>query len=65
MKVQLATGFIPYEIGDKVLVLCEEFIIEDIRMIQYIKDGRVEFEVLFKDVFVWQSWKRIEKLIKP
>lgn len=65
MKAQFATGLTPYEIGDKVLVLCEEFIIEDIRMIQYIKDRRVEFEVLFKDVFVWQSWERIEKLIKP
>lgn len=62
MKSQFAIGFIPYKIGDKVIIFGTEMVVDDIRMIQYIKDKTVEFEVLIQGI--WCTWKLIEKRIK-
>lgn len=46
--MQVAKGFLPYEPGDTIELESSPglYIIEDIRMIQYISNPRVEFEVL-------------------
>lgn len=63
MKSQFATGFIPYEIGDTVQFKDGEiFDIIDIRMIQYIKVPKVEFEVQITGEY-WVSSILIEKRI--
>lgn len=71
IKKHFATGFLPYEIGDLITLHGIKLVYEiaDIRMIQYIVSGHVEFEVLLlwddKEPF-WISAKRIEKrIIKP
>ena len=66
MKKQFGVGFIPYEIGVTIILKNSTFecIIEDIRMIQYIKDRRIEFEVMLEDTGgVWYNAELIEKRI--
>ncbi len=49
MKAQFGKGFLPYEIDDMVTLkgfADTVFIILDIRMIQYIREPKIEFEIL-------------------
>lgn len=64
MKQQFAVGRIPYEPDDSVILKNQQGVhkINDIRMIQYIKARKIEFEVQIDGN--WISVDLIEKRIK-
>jgi len=65
MKKQVAMGYIPYELGDKVLVHGFEhvFTVIDIKMTQYVASGDSVFEVLLQsDISKMQFWAYPSKI---
>ena len=45
MKQSLTTGFVPYEIGDHIVKGENIMVITDIKMISFVKDKKVQFEI--------------------
>lgn len=63
MKGQLGVGHIPYEIDDRIVIKNEpnnEYTILDIRMIQYIKEPKIEFEVQLSN----NMWVSVNEVLK-
>lgn len=71
MKAQIATGFVPYEIGDMVKLKKGDTIweVKDIRITQYVASGKAEVYLLLLDKFdgtkIWREPDKIEKRIFP
>lgn len=70
MKAQIATGFIPYEIGDRVKLYRDDhnvYIVKEMRMIQYIAARKVEFELQLcienGDTLIWRKPNKIKERI--
>lgn len=64
MQKQLGVGFIPYEIGDMVLLYTgKKATVSDIKMVQYIKDKKVEFEVQI-DSKTWINPNHIKEIVE-
>jgi NTP pyrophosphatase (non-canonical NTP hydrolase) len=66
MQAQIGAGFIPYEIGDKVKLKEGRTIytIDDIKIIQTIKQKTVEFEVKILEFNIWINPNRIGEIVK-
>lgn len=69
MKAQLATGFVPYEIGDSVKLKKGDAIWEvtEIRLTQYVaaKTAKIELQLLDNadGTKIWRTADKIEKRV--
>jgi len=68
MKAQLSTGFLPYELEDKVILKGDPessvYTIYDMRMVQTIREQKVYFEVQFMPKGTWTSAELIERRLE-